>query len=78
MVPLKAEDVPKWGRGQRPSTDELQVVAGRRRSGGTSAKASRETIIDPVRHTSTVAEIQNTIRWPYPVVLADIEAKEVV
>jgi len=40
--------------------------------------ANMVPLIDPVRHTSTVAEIQNTIRRPYPVVLADIEAKEVV
>ena len=43
-----------------------------------SAKASRERIIELMRHTDTVAEIQNTIRRPCPVVLTDIEANEAV
>jgi organic hydroperoxide reductase OsmC/OhrA len=43
-----------------------------------SAKASREKIIDLMRHTDSVAEIQNTIRRPCPVVLTEIEANEAV
>jgi hypothetical protein len=34
--------------------------------------------MDLMRHTDTVAEIQNTIRRPCPVVLTDIEANETV
>lgn len=43
-----------------------------------SARAPREEIMDLMRHTDTVAEIQNTIRRPCPVVLTDIEANETV
>ena len=41
-----------------------------------SARAPRETIIDLMRHTDTVAEIQNTLRLSCPVVLAGMEANE--
>lgn len=39
-----------------------------------SGKASREQILDLMRHTDTVAEIQNTIRAGRPVVLAEVDA----
>jgi uncharacterized OsmC-like protein len=41
------------------------------------AKAPRQAIVDLMRHTDTVAEIQNTLRCASPVVLAECEAREV-
>ncbi|MBI3943946.1 MAG: OsmC family protein [Chloroflexi bacterium] len=41
-----------------------------------AAKARREEILDLMRHTDSVAEIQNTLRRSSPVVLAGIEAQE--
>jgi organic hydroperoxide reductase OsmC/OhrA len=41
------------------------------------AKASREEILDLMRHTDSVAEIQNTLRCSSPVVLEQCEAREV-
>ncbi len=38
------------------------------------AEASREQIIDLMRHTDTVAEIQNTLRLGIPVTLESVEA----
>jgi hypothetical protein len=42
-----------------------------------AAKASREAILDLMRHTDSVAEIQNTLRQGMPVVLTQCEAREV-
>ena len=42
-----------------------------------NAKASRESILELMRHTDTVAEIQNTVRGASPVVLEECEANEV-
>jgi organic hydroperoxide reductase OsmC/OhrA len=42
-----------------------------------NAKASREEIIDLMRHTDSVAEIQNTLRRSSQIVLAHCEAREV-
>jgi organic hydroperoxide reductase OsmC/OhrA len=39
-----------------------------------TAQASEDTIRDLMRHTDTVAEIQNTLRLGMPVVLSEIEA----
>jgi uncharacterized OsmC-like protein len=41
------------------------------------AKASRDTIVELMRHTDIVAEIQNTLRASSPVVLGECEAHEV-
>lgn len=41
------------------------------------AKAPREEVLALMRHTDTVAEIQNTLRSSTPVVLAECEAREV-
>ena len=41
-----------------------------------TARSSRQAIIDLMRHTDTVAEIQNTLRRSCPVVFAGIEARE--
>jgi organic hydroperoxide reductase OsmC/OhrA len=41
-----------------------------------SAKASREAIIELIRHTDRVTEIQNTLRRACPVALTGIEAHE--
>jgi organic hydroperoxide reductase OsmC/OhrA len=41
------------------------------------AKASREEILELMRHTDGVAEIQNTLRGGVPVVLASCEARPV-
>lgn len=41
------------------------------------AKAPRGKILELMRHTDTVAEIQNTLRSSTPVVLADFAAREV-
>ena len=41
-----------------------------------SARAPREEILALMRHTDTVAEIQNTVRRACPVVLTEIEAQE--
>jgi organic hydroperoxide reductase OsmC/OhrA len=38
------------------------------------ARATEEEIVDLIRHTDTVAEIQNTIRQGMPVTLASFEA----
>jgi hypothetical protein len=38
------------------------------------ARASREAIEDLMRHTDTVAEIQNTLRLGLPVTLSEIRA----
>jgi organic hydroperoxide reductase OsmC/OhrA len=43
-----------------------------------SARASRQEIIDLMRHADGVAEIQNTLRRSCPVLLAEIEAHEEV
>jgi uncharacterized OsmC-like protein len=40
------------------------------------AKAPREQILDLMRHTDSVAEIQNTLRNSLPVILAHCEAHE--
>ena len=40
-------------------------------------RASRESLLAMMRHTDTVAEIQNTIRLGVPVVLAECVAREV-
>lgn len=40
-------------------------------------KASREAILELMRYTDTVAEIQNTLRAASPVVLSECEAREV-
>lgn len=40
-------------------------------------KAPRENLLELMRHTDTVAEIQNTIRLGLPVVLAECTAREV-
>ena len=42
-----------------------------------AARASREEILDLMRHTDSVAEIHNTLRQGMPVVLANCEAHEV-
>jgi organic hydroperoxide reductase OsmC/OhrA len=42
-----------------------------------AAKAPRGEIIELMRHTDSVAEIQNTLRRSTPVVLAGLEAEEV-
>ena len=42
-----------------------------------AARASREQILDLIRHTDSVAEIHNTLRHGMPVVLANCEAHEV-
>ena len=41
-----------------------------------SARTSRQVLIDLMRHTDTVAEIQNTLRRACPVVLSGVEALE--
>src|SRR5215468_12530987 len=41
-----------------------------------SARTSRQVIIELMRHTDTVAEIQNTLRRACPVVLMGVEALE--
>ncbi|NYF90312.1 OsmC family protein [Tunturiibacter empetritectus] len=41
------------------------------------AKAPREEILDLMRHTDTVAEIQNTLRHPRSLVLTECEANEI-
>ncbi len=41
-----------------------------------AANARREEILDLMRHTDSVAEIQNTLRHSSPVVLSGIEAQE--
>jgi uncharacterized OsmC-like protein len=41
------------------------------------AKAPREQVLDLMRHTDSVAEIQNTLRSSLPVVLAHCDAHEV-
>ncbi len=41
------------------------------------AKAPRGKILELMRYTDTVAEIQNTLRSSTPVVLADCDAREV-
>ena len=41
------------------------------------AKAPREAILELMRHTDTVAEIQNTLRASSPVFLGACEAREV-
>ena len=41
------------------------------------AKAPREQVLDLMRHTDSVAEIQNTLRSSLPVVLAHCDAREV-
>jgi uncharacterized OsmC-like protein len=46
-------------------------------SASVEAKASREQILDLMRHTDLVAEIQNTLRRSSPVILADCDAREV-
>ena len=43
-----------------------------------TGKAPRETLLGLMRHTDTVAEIQNTLRRPCPVMLSDIQAHEAV
>lgn len=43
-----------------------------------SATAPRGALIDLMRHTDTVAEVQNTLRRPCPVVLTDVEVNEAV
>lgn len=42
-----------------------------------SARASRDRIVDLMRHTDTVAEIQNTMRRSCQIALADIDAHEI-
>jgi organic hydroperoxide reductase OsmC/OhrA len=42
-----------------------------------AAKAPQEKILVLMRHTDTVAEIQNTLRLALPVVLAECTAREV-
>lgn len=42
-----------------------------------AAKARREQILDLMRHTDSVAEIQNTLRQSSPVVLSEMDAHEV-
>jgi organic hydroperoxide reductase OsmC/OhrA len=42
-----------------------------------AAKARREQILDLMRHTDSVAEIQNTLRQSSPVVLSEMDAQEV-
>jgi uncharacterized OsmC-like protein len=42
-----------------------------------TAKAARHEIIDLMRHTDSVAEIQNTLRRSSPIVLSQCEADEV-
>lgn len=42
-----------------------------------AAKASRETILDLMQHTDTVAEIQNTLRQASTVLLTECDAREV-
>lgn len=42
-----------------------------------AAKARREEILDLMRRTDFVAEIQNTLRRSSPVVLASMEAQEI-
>lgn len=42
-----------------------------------AAKAAREEVLELIRHTDTVAEIQNTLRSSSPVVLSHCEALEV-
>lgn len=41
-----------------------------------SATASRQEIIDLMRHTDSVTEIQNTLRRSCPVLLAGVDARE--
>ena len=41
------------------------------------AKAPREAIVELMRHTDTVAEIQNTLRASSPVSLEECEARQV-
>ncbi len=41
------------------------------------AKAAREEIIDLMRHTDSVAEIQNTLRCSSQIMLAYCEAREI-
>jgi uncharacterized OsmC-like protein len=41
------------------------------------AKAPREQILDLMRHTDSVAEIQNTLRHSSPVILSHCDAHEV-
>lgn len=41
------------------------------------AKASREAILDLMRHTDGVAEVQNTLRGGVPVVLTGCEARPI-
>jgi uncharacterized OsmC-like protein len=40
------------------------------------AKAPRDAILDLMRHTDKVAEIQNTVRLGVPVILAECDAHE--
>jgi len=42
-----------------------------------AAKARREDILELMRHTDSVAEIQNTLRRSVPVALSSSEAREV-
>jgi len=42
-----------------------------------AAKASQDEILALMRHTDSVAEIQNTLRHSSPVILAQCEAREV-
>jgi organic hydroperoxide reductase OsmC/OhrA len=42
-----------------------------------AAKAGRDEILELMRHTDSVAEIQNTLRRSSPVALAGLEAREV-
>lgn len=46
-------------------------------SAAVNAKASREVILDLIRHTDKVAEIHNTLRRASSVVLSHCEAREV-
>lgn len=69
-IEVSAVDVEVEGEFGAPGEPARQV----RYRARVEARASQEAILDLMRHTDTVAEIQNTLRAPTPIDLIDLQA----